>query len=124
MRLRTGALIHLVPLARALVRHAPSSRLRTWDWTFGSWRIKTFTIKTQNFRISGWTRDLIQRYLCWFGIREPQLTHFILARMQQTLVASSLMPALISAISVCLLHATLHHAGALPLNPSRQRSQS
>ena len=35
MQLGTGTLIHLVPLARVLVRHAPSRRLRTWAWNFG-----------------------------------------------------------------------------------------
>lgn len=84
MRLRTGTLIHLVPLARVLVRYAPSRRLRTWAWNFGYWRIRTFTITTQKFRISGCTRDLIQRYLYWFGVWEPQLTRYILERMKRS----------------------------------------
>lgn len=81
MRLGTGTLIHLVPIARWLVAHAPSQRIRQRAWDFGHWRRHPFEIRVRNVRITGHSTDLIQRYLYWFGVWEPDLTRFMLGRM-------------------------------------------
>ena len=40
-----------------------------------------FTTQANGFVVAGNTSDLIQGYLYWFGVWEPNLTDFIMRRM-------------------------------------------
>ncbi len=71
-------------MAQAIVRRAPPSRLRESVWRWGMWRSKNFVTKANGITISGNTLDLIQGYLYWFGVWEPNLTQFIKRRMDET----------------------------------------
>lgn len=73
-----------VPLARVMVKHAPPSRLREWLWHWGHWRAKDFRARAGDVELTGNTRDVIQRYLYWFGVWEPNLTQFVRQRMAAT----------------------------------------
>jgi FkbM family methyltransferase len=72
-----------LPIAQWMVRHVPPSGLREWIWRWGQWRLKDFVVKTtHDFLVEGNTQDLIQGYLYWFGVWEPNLTQFVFERMQ------------------------------------------
>lgn len=73
-----------MPLAQAIVRRAPPSRLRESVWRWGMWRSKSFVTRVNGIAIAGNTLDLIQGYLYWFGVWEPNLTQFIRRRMDET----------------------------------------
>lgn len=72
-----------MPIAQAIVRNAPPSRLREFAWRWGKWRSKDFVTEFNGIVISGNTLDLIQGYLYWFGVWEPNLTAFITRRMRE-----------------------------------------
>src|SRR6266513_243442 len=60
----------------------PASKLRYALWKQFSWRRHDFIAHTQfGSIISGDTRDLIQRYIYYFGIWEPHLTAWISRRL-------------------------------------------
>lgn len=73
----------VMPAAQAIVRNSPPGRLREWAWRWGKWRSYDFTTKANGVVFSGNTLDLIQGYLYWFGVWEPNLTHFIARRMNE-----------------------------------------
>jgi FkbM family methyltransferase len=70
-----------MPIAQAFVRFAPPGYFRELVWRWGNWRSKNFVVKANGIIVSGNTLDLIQGYLYWFGVWEPNLTHFIRRRM-------------------------------------------
>lgn len=72
-----------MPAAQAIVRNSPPGRLREWVWRWGKWRSYDFTTRANGVVFSGNTLDLIQGYLYWFGVWEPNLTHFIARRMNE-----------------------------------------
>lgn len=47
-----------------------------------AWRDHRFTARTVAGRIAGKTNDILQQYLYYFGVWEPQATAFILRRLQ------------------------------------------
>jgi FkbM family methyltransferase len=68
----------LVPVARAWIRHSPIAIGKRWLWERAHWRHRQFTAKTRHgLRVTGNTEDLIQRYLYYFGIWEPNITNWI-----------------------------------------------
>lgn len=80
---KTGLGTALLPVARVLVQHTPSKLIKEWLWLHWGWRPKSFLIKSNNVLISGDTTDLIQKYVYWFGVWEPNLTQFIRRRMNE-----------------------------------------
>lgn len=70
-----------IPIAQTLVRNLPPSRARELVWRWGKWRSKDFVAETNGVFLAGNTLDLIQGYLYWFGVWEPNLTKFITRRM-------------------------------------------
>lgn len=72
-----------LPVAQAIVRNAPPSRLRELVWRWGQWRSKNFVTDASGILVAGNTLDMIQGYLYWFGVWEPNLTHFITRRMDE-----------------------------------------
>lgn len=73
-----------MPVAQAIVRYAPSGRFRESVYRWGKWRSKNFVTRANGIIIAGNTLDLIQGYLYWFGVWEPNLTRFIKRRMGET----------------------------------------
>lgn len=77
----------LIPLARAFIRFAPPSSARENLWQrivepYLAWRGHRFVANTVAGRIAGNTNDIIQQYLYYFGTWEPQVTAFVLRRLQ------------------------------------------
>jgi len=52
-------------------------------WRWGQWRSKNFVTTANGIIVAGNTLDMIQGYLYWFGVWEPNLTHFITRRMDE-----------------------------------------
>ena len=72
----------LVPLARAYLRYVPTTlvKKRLWDWAW--WRTFDFTATTVfGKKISGNTKDHIQKRIYYFGMWEPYLTAFLQGRL-------------------------------------------
>lgn len=68
----------LLPYARAWIRYSPISIGKAWLWQNFHWRPHAFTGRLQfGSRVCGNTRDLIQRHLYFFGIWEPDISHWI-----------------------------------------------
>jgi FkbM family methyltransferase len=75
-----------MPLLQAIVRNTPPSRLRLLVWRLGRSPLFSsvdFVTKANGFDVAGNTNDLIQGYLYWFGVWEPNLTDFIMRRMSE-----------------------------------------
>ena len=73
-----------MPFLQTIVRHAPPSRLRLLAWRLGHSPLVNpvdFVTKANGFVVAGNTNDLIQGYLYWFGVWEPNLTDFVMRRM-------------------------------------------
>lgn len=74
-------------MLRAGVRYAPYSSLRASLWHRWvepelAWRDHAFVSDTQAGRIAGNTRDILQQYLYYFGVWEPELTSFLQRRLK------------------------------------------
>ena len=78
----------LVPLLRACVRYVPFTFGKAWLWSrvidpHFAWNHHRFTCQTRFAgRFAGDTRDILQQYLYYFGIWEPNLTHWIVGRLR------------------------------------------
>lgn len=69
---------------RHYLRYAPFSVGRTYCWERCSQQSKAFVAKTRyKSMIKGSTDDLIQRYIYFFGVWEPNLTEFIAHRLSR-----------------------------------------
>lgn len=88
----TSALSHpwakaLIPFARAFIRFAPPSSAKENLWQqivepYLAWHGHRFVARTVAGLIAGNTNDIIQQYLYYFGTWEPQVTAFVLRRLQ------------------------------------------
>lgn len=72
---------------RAAVRYAPAKSLRSWLWQRYvepdlAWRDHPFVVDTAAGRMAGNTRDILQQYLYYFGIWEPEVTQFVQRRLR------------------------------------------
>ena len=68
----------MTPAVRAWIRYSPLTLGKTWLWEKFRWRDKEFVCKTKfGMQVTGNTHDQIQRYLYYFGIWEPNITHWI-----------------------------------------------
>jgi FkbM family methyltransferase len=73
-----------LPILKAFVRNVPLLGLRRLAWRLGNSRLVShidFVTNTGRALMTGNTHDIIQRYLYWFGIWEPNITSFIVERM-------------------------------------------
>ncbi len=80
---REGLMISMV---RAAVRYAPHPAIRAGLWHRWvepeiAWRDHAFVSKTAAGKLAGNTRDILQQYLYYFGIWEPEVTAFVLRRL-------------------------------------------
>jgi hypothetical protein len=78
--------IAAMPVLQAIVRNTPPGRLRLLAWRLGHSPLVDsvdFVTKANGFVVAGNTNDLIQGYLYWFGVWEPNLTDFVIRRMSE-----------------------------------------
>ncbi len=77
----------LIPFARTYVRYAPWKMGKQSFWArivdpYFAWHAHQFIVPTTfGSHISGDTRDIIQQYIYYFGIWEPNLTHWMIQRL-------------------------------------------
>lgn len=72
----------LVPLARAYIRYGPVGPLKMKVWAWTKWRAKCYVASTCfGARMRGHSLDLVQGYIYYFGVWEPNLTAFLLDRL-------------------------------------------
>ncbi len=72
----------MIPLLRAGVRYTPSSAVRSFVWNRWvmpevAWRDHVFEVRTTAGLMAGNTRDILQQYLYYFGVWEPEATAFL-----------------------------------------------
>ena len=73
----------LTPAARAWIRYAPISTGKSWLWENFHWRPRAFTCGTRHGgRMSGNTRDLIQRHIYYFGTWEPDISGWLTSTLR------------------------------------------
>lgn len=82
-RLLNPLLSTLVPLARLPIRYSRCPRLRHFLWGMFSWRPHVYAdVRTEfGMRMSGDSRDLIQKYLYFFGAWEQDIIHWARERL-------------------------------------------
>jgi FkbM family methyltransferase len=128
----------LTPVLRVYIRYFPFSRGKRSFWTrviepYFAWRSHNFVARTMfGARMAGDTCDMIQQYIYYFGIWEPNLTHWIIGRLRRgdtfvdvganvgyyALLASTLVG---SSGKVVAIEASPHIFSLLCANLSRQR---
>lgn len=70
-----------VIVARSWIRHAPTLFGKEQLWRFVHWRDHRYEARTRlGFRVRGHSNDLVQGYLYYFGIWEPNLTAWLSSR--------------------------------------------
>lgn len=76
-----------LPILQAFVRNVPLLSLRRLAWSLGNSHLVNhidFVTRAGGALVAGNTHDIIQRYLYWFGIWEPNISNFILQRMSES----------------------------------------
>lgn len=77
----------MISMVRAGVRYAPHQAIRSslwhrWVEAEIAWRDHAFVSNTAAGRLAGNTRDILQQYLYYFGIWEPEVTAFLQRRLK------------------------------------------
>ncbi|NRB38004.1 MAG: FkbM family methyltransferase [Pseudomonadales bacterium] len=68
----------LMPVARFYIRFFPLLHGKMPLWILFHWREKNYTARTtQGIKMTGRSNDLVQGYIYYFGLWEPNLTAFI-----------------------------------------------
>lgn len=81
--LRHAGAATFAPASRAWIRYAPTAFGKHWLFRTFGWRPRRFTSRTIfGMRIQGSTTDLIQRFIHYFGVWEPDITHWMLSRLR------------------------------------------
>jgi FkbM family methyltransferase len=76
-----------IPPLRLLIRHGPEGRARTWLWDhvvgpYFAWHAHPHVARTAFGSFGGNTIDLLEQYLYFFGVWEPNLTAWVSERMR------------------------------------------
>lgn len=80
---RQGLKAWLEPVARFYIRHCPGSFLKAPLYEAFFWNYRDFAARTVfGSRVTGNTKDLIQRFIYYFGIWEPAQTHWLKRTLQ------------------------------------------
>ena len=78
----------VIPLARAYIRYAPlrAGKLAFWErFVFPrlAWHSHSFTARTRfGARLSGRTDEILQQYIYYFGLWEPDITRLVRQRLR------------------------------------------
>src|SRR5512143_1069818 len=74
---------YLMSAARAWIRYSPTNKGKRWLWDRFYWRSRVFACKTRfGMHFTGDTRDLIQRYIYYFGVWEPNATRWLCSKLK------------------------------------------
>ena len=74
----------LMPVARWYFQNLPWRYLKSFLWQQLNWREHHYSARTKDdVLMKGRTNDLVQGYIYFFGVWEPNLTHFVRQRMSQ-----------------------------------------
>lgn len=83
MTLKNHVGLFLVPVARFWIRYVKTPYLKTLLWNHFSWRGRKFRTRTFfGSAVKGLSNDLVQGYIYYFGVWEPNLTAWITQRLQ------------------------------------------
>jgi FkbM family methyltransferase len=83
-----GARRLLTPATRAYLRYCPGTAGKEALWTrvvdpYLAWHSYPYTARTRfGPRLAGDIKDMVQQYVYFFGLWEPQLTHWISTRLR------------------------------------------
>ena len=78
----------MIPLIRFYIRYFPIKIFKLWFWNiivepYIRWGSYNFVVRTVfGSHIKGNTIDMIQQYIYYFGIWEPNLTHYISSKLK------------------------------------------
>src|SRR6056297_3485035 len=82
-RCRQSALDWMLPCARAYIRFSPFAHGKQFLWRWFSWRQRLYTVRTvDGIRMHGRSTDVVQGYIYYFGVWEPNLTEFLRNQLQ------------------------------------------
>jgi len=86
LRAKASIAVLVTPTVRIVSRHLPFTRRWLWNRVIGpylSWRDYQFVVKTEfGALMEGTTSDVIQRYIYYFGMWEPNVEVFLRARLR------------------------------------------
>lgn len=72
-----------VPLARLYIRYLRFAPGRRFVWDHVGWRGRSYVTRTRHgVTMAGRTGDVVQGYIYYFGMWEPNLTAFVLRRLE------------------------------------------
>jgi len=72
----------LIPLAKTYIRQMATPVLKRWVWDNFRWREYNYTTRTRCGELMrGRSNDLVQGYIYFFGVWEPNLTQLIRTRL-------------------------------------------
>lgn len=72
----------LMPMAQSYLRQTTTPFLKQWVWDNFHWREHSYTTRTRfGATMRGRSTDIVQGYIYYFGVWEPNLTHFIRGRL-------------------------------------------
>jgi FkbM family methyltransferase len=78
----------LIPLARSFIRYAPAHALRrrlwdAWVYPYLAWKPHRFVARTIfGAKIAGHTQEILQQYLYYFGVWEPDISGWVQRRLR------------------------------------------
>jgi len=72
----------LTPAARFWIRYAPVRMFKRFLWKRFCWRGRTFCARTKfGFALAGQSADYVSQHVYYFGMWEPNITHWVLSRL-------------------------------------------
>jgi FkbM family methyltransferase len=72
----------LLPAARFWIRYVPFPLFKALLWKNFSWRSRDFSVRTHfGSKVIGRSTDLVQGYIYYFGVWEPNLTRWVTERL-------------------------------------------
>ena len=72
----------LISFARIYFQKFPGKIGKKTLWKYVYWREKHYIVNTTAGTIKGNTRDMIQKYLYYFGTWEPNLTYYTIKKFE------------------------------------------
>jgi FkbM family methyltransferase len=74
----------VVGVARSWIRFGPTNLFKEWLWRRAHWRDHAYQARTQHgVTMKGRSRDLVQSYIYYFGVWEPNLTAWLARRFRE-----------------------------------------
>ena len=81
-KLKTAVARKVTPAARLYIRYSPIGFLKSYLLDRVGWRSRQYVARTRFGAImTGNSSDLVQGYIYFFGVWEPNLTSFVISRL-------------------------------------------